>query len=92
MDILALFSLSLYVYFAMTIFLCFNELVCRDAFIDYWINGNMLTMDIATQIYSILKRPDLKYLTQVSSFSILHFCFSLYPHCAISVNFIVVKS
>ncbi|KAF7805234.1 putative serine/threonine protein phosphatase 2A regulatory subunit B''delta isoform X1 [Senna tora] len=38
--------------------------VTRDAFVDYWINGNMLTMDIATQIYTILKQPDLKYLTQ----------------------------
>ncbi|MFQ6627480.1 hypothetical protein Gotur_005070 [Gossypium turneri] len=38
--------------------------VTRDAFIDYWINGSMLTMDIATQIFTILKHPDLKYLTQ----------------------------
>ncbi|KAJ7978172.1 Serine/threonine-protein phosphatase 2A regulatory subunit B'' subunit alpha [Quillaja saponaria] len=38
--------------------------VTRDAFVDYWINGNMLTMDIATQIYTILKQQDLKYLTQ----------------------------
>uniref|UniRef100_A0A2P2MPF6 Serine/threonine protein phosphatase 2A regulatory subunit B''beta-like isoform X2 n=1 Tax=Rhizophora mucronata TaxID=61149 RepID=A0A2P2MPF6_RHIMU len=38
--------------------------VTRDAFVDYWINGNMLTMDIATQIFTILKQPDLKYLTQ----------------------------
>ncbi|KAH7571834.1 hypothetical protein JRO89_XS04G0153400 [Xanthoceras sorbifolium] len=39
-------------------------LVTRDAFVDYWINGTMLTMDITTQIFSILKQPDLKYLTQ----------------------------
>ncbi|KAF1878648.1 hypothetical protein Lal_00047319 [Lupinus albus] len=39
-------------------------LVTRKAFIDYWVNGNMLTMDIATQIYTILKQPQLKYLTQ----------------------------
>ncbi|KAM2052339.1 hypothetical protein FF2_033302 [Malus domestica] len=38
--------------------------VTRDTFVDYWVTGNMLTMDIATQIYSILKQPDLKYLTQ----------------------------
>ncbi|KAK7258635.1 hypothetical protein RIF29_24216 [Crotalaria pallida] len=38
--------------------------VTREAFIDYWINGNMLTKDIATQIYTILKQPQLKYLTQ----------------------------
>ncbi|XP_023537546.1 serine/threonine protein phosphatase 2A regulatory subunit B''beta-like [Cucurbita pepo subsp. pepo] len=39
-------------------------IVSRDAFIEYWINGNMLTLDIATQIFKILKQPDLKYLTQ----------------------------
>ncbi|XP_038889903.1 serine/threonine protein phosphatase 2A regulatory subunit B''beta-like [Benincasa hispida] len=39
-------------------------IVSRDAFVDYWINGNMLTLDIATQIFRILKQPDLKYLTQ----------------------------
>ncbi|KAG9160829.1 hypothetical protein Leryth_008657 [Lithospermum erythrorhizon] len=38
--------------------------VTRDAFVEYWVNGNMLTKDIATQIFSILKQPDLKYLTQ----------------------------
>ncbi|XP_028114801.1 serine/threonine protein phosphatase 2A regulatory subunit B''beta-like [Camellia sinensis] len=38
--------------------------ITRDTFVDYWVNGNMLTKDIATQIYSILKQPDLKYLTQ----------------------------
>ncbi|KAL0401358.1 UNVERIFIED_CONTAM: Serine/threonine protein phosphatase 2A regulatory subunit B''beta, partial [Sesamum latifolium] len=38
--------------------------VTRDAFVDYWINGNMLTKDIATQIYTILKQPDVKYLAQ----------------------------
>lgn len=45
----------------------------RNAFIDYWINGNMLTMDMATQIYTILKQPDLKYLTQVF-FYVSFFC------------------
>ncbi|KAK4385420.1 Serine/threonine protein phosphatase 2A regulatory subunit B''beta [Sesamum angolense] len=38
--------------------------VTRDAFVDYWINGNMLTKDIATQIYTILKQPDVKHLAQ----------------------------
>lgn len=38
--------------------------VTRDAFVDYWVNDNLLTMDIATQIFTILKQPDLKYLTQ----------------------------
>ncbi|MFS8012196.1 putative EF-hand domain pair, PP2A regulatory subunit B'', EF-hand domain-containing protein [Helianthus anomalus] len=38
--------------------------VTRDAFVDYWINGNMLVKDAATQIYTLLKQPDLRYLTQ----------------------------
>ncbi|XP_049403667.1 serine/threonine protein phosphatase 2A regulatory subunit B''beta-like isoform X1 [Solanum stenotomum] len=39
-------------------------IITRDVFVDYWVNGNMLTKDIATQIYTILKQPDLKHLTQ----------------------------
>ncbi|XP_077226884.1 serine/threonine protein phosphatase 2A regulatory subunit B''beta-like [Tasmannia lanceolata] len=39
-------------------------IVTRDAFVNYWVNNNMLTMDIATQIFSILKQPDRRYLTQ----------------------------
>ncbi|XP_057439568.1 serine/threonine protein phosphatase 2A regulatory subunit B''beta-like [Lotus japonicus] len=39
-------------------------IVTRKAFIDYWINGNMLTKDIANQIFTILKQPQLNYLTQ----------------------------
>ncbi|KAM4108780.1 hypothetical protein ACB094_03G071100 [Castanea mollissima] len=39
-------------------------LVTRDAFVQYWVIGNMLTMDIATQMYTILKQPDIKFLTQ----------------------------
>ncbi|KAJ3693159.1 hypothetical protein LUZ60_012254 [Juncus effusus] len=38
--------------------------ISRDAFVDYWINKNMITMDTATQIYNILKQPNQKYLTQ----------------------------
>ncbi|XP_052185740.1 serine/threonine protein phosphatase 2A regulatory subunit B''beta isoform X1 [Diospyros lotus] len=38
--------------------------VTRDAFVGYWVHGNMLTKDVATQIFTILKKPDLKYLTQ----------------------------
>ncbi|KAI3816223.1 hypothetical protein L1987_15915 [Smallanthus sonchifolius] len=41
-----------------------TDVVTRDAFIDYWVNGNMLIKDVATQIYTILKQPNLKYLTQ----------------------------
>ncbi|KAA8534680.1 hypothetical protein F0562_032197 [Nyssa sinensis] len=39
-------------------------IVTREAFIDYWVNSNMLMKDSATQIFTILKQPDLKYLTQ----------------------------
>ncbi|KAJ8452445.1 hypothetical protein Cgig2_000034 [Carnegiea gigantea] len=38
--------------------------VTRDAFVDYWVNGNKLTMDTATQIFTIMKQPDRKYLMQ----------------------------
>lgn len=38
--------------------------VTRSAFVDYWVNRNMITMDIATQIFLILKQPDRRYLTQ----------------------------
>ncbi|PHU18583.1 hypothetical protein BC332_14278 [Capsicum chinense] len=39
-------------------------IITRDVFVDYWVNRNMLTKDIATQMYTILKQPDLKHLTQ----------------------------
>ncbi|GFP81740.1 probable serine/threonine protein phosphatase 2a regulatory subunit b''gamma [Phtheirospermum japonicum] len=38
--------------------------VTRDAFVNYWINGNMLTKDIATQIYTLLKQPNVKHMAQ----------------------------
>ncbi|XP_022760298.1 serine/threonine protein phosphatase 2A regulatory subunit B''beta-like isoform X2 [Durio zibethinus] len=41
-----------------------SGIVTRDQFVNYWIGGNMLTMDLATQIYTILKQPDCRYLTQ----------------------------
>ncbi|CAI9273256.1 unnamed protein product [Lactuca saligna] len=37
--------------------------VTRDAFVEYWVHSNMLTKDIATQIFTILKQPELRYLT-----------------------------
>ncbi|KAJ6938550.1 serine/threonine protein phosphatase 2A regulatory subunit B''alpha-like isoform X1 [Populus alba x Populus x berolinensis] len=39
-------------------------IVTRDAFVKYWVDSNMLTLDVATQIFNILKQPDCKYLTQ----------------------------
>lgn len=31
----------------------------------YWVDGNMLTMDTATQMFKILKQPDRNYLSKV---------------------------
>ncbi|CAL1382555.1 unnamed protein product [Linum trigynum] len=39
-------------------------IITRDQFMDYWVKGNFLTMDLATQIYTILKQPDHGYLSQ----------------------------
>ncbi|KAK9146406.1 hypothetical protein Sjap_006309 [Stephania japonica] len=39
-------------------------IVTRNALVDYWINNNMLTVDLATLIFTILKQPDHKFLTQ----------------------------
>ncbi|GJM84804.1 hypothetical protein PR202_ga00510 [Eleusine coracana subsp. coracana] len=38
--------------------------VSRDAFVDYWINDNKITMDMASQIFEILRKPGYSYLTQ----------------------------
>ncbi|KAF8723083.1 hypothetical protein HU200_022234 [Digitaria exilis] len=38
--------------------------VSRDAFVDYWINDNKITMDMASQIFEILRKPGYNYLTQ----------------------------
>ncbi|KAI4345817.1 hypothetical protein L6164_012909 [Bauhinia variegata] len=45
--------------------------ITRDQFVDYWIQGNMLAMDLATQIYTILKQPDRAYLVQDDFKSVL---------------------
>lgn len=57
----------------------------REAFVDYWVNGNMLTRDIATQIYAILRQPDLKHITQVCGL-LVNFCFRLMIHVDPSIN------
>ncbi|PWZ56200.1 Serine/threonine protein phosphatase 2A regulatory subunit B''alpha [Zea mays] len=38
--------------------------VSRDAFVEYWINDNKVTMDMASQIFEILRKPGYTYLTQ----------------------------
>ncbi|KAL6210735.1 hypothetical protein ACLB2K_015967 [Fragaria x ananassa] len=42
-----------------------SGIVTRDAFIRYWVDGNMMTMDTATQVFKILKQPHCNYLSQV---------------------------
>ncbi|XP_031284411.1 serine/threonine protein phosphatase 2A regulatory subunit B''alpha-like [Pistacia vera] len=54
-------------------------IVTRDAFIRYWVDGNMLTMDTTTQIYKILKQPDCEYLTQVDFKPILQELLASHP-------------
>lgn len=39
--------------------------VFRDAFIDFWLNSNMVTMDVATQVFIILKQKNQDFLTKV---------------------------
>ncbi|KAM7250615.1 hypothetical protein ACFE04_022498 [Oxalis oulophora] len=53
--------------------------ITRDVFVDYWINGNMLTLDTATQIFKVLKQPDLKYLTQEDFKPVLRELLSTHP-------------
>lgn len=38
--------------------------VTRDAFIDFWVNGNMLIMDTTTQIFKILKQKDQSFIVK----------------------------
>lgn len=38
--------------------------VRRDQFVRYWIDEKMVTMDLATQIFTVLRQPDKNYLTQ----------------------------
>ncbi|KAG5004367.1 hypothetical protein JHK86_028506 [Glycine max] len=53
--------------------------VTRKAFIEYWINGNMLAMDIAALIFKILKQPQLNYLTQDDFKPVLHELLATHP-------------
>ncbi|XP_071732053.1 probable serine/threonine protein phosphatase 2A regulatory subunit B''delta [Rutidosis leptorrhynchoides] len=53
--------------------------VTRDAFVDFWVNGNMLTKDTATQIFTLLKQPDLRHLTQEDFKPILHELLTTHP-------------
>ncbi|GAA0152013.1 protein phosphatase [Lithospermum erythrorhizon] len=54
-------------------------IVTRDAFVDYWINGSILTKDIASQIFTILKKPDLRHLTKEDFKPILRELLATHP-------------
>ncbi|PSS14041.1 Serine/threonine protein phosphatase 2A regulatory subunit B''alpha like [Actinidia chinensis var. chinensis] len=54
-------------------------MVTRDAFIKYWVDSNMLSKDIATQIFRILKQPNCKYLTQVDFKPVLRELLATHP-------------
>ncbi|XP_057423877.1 serine/threonine protein phosphatase 2A regulatory subunit B''beta-like [Lotus japonicus] len=57
----------------------FTGTITRDQFIDYWIRGNMLAMDLPTQIYTILKQPHRSYLVQDDFKPILRELLSTHP-------------
>ncbi|CAA7022309.1 unnamed protein product [Microthlaspi erraticum] len=53
--------------------------VKREAFIDYWVNGNMLTKETATQIFTILRQPDKKYLVKDDFKNVLQELLATHP-------------
>lgn len=54
-------------------------IVTRDAFIEYWIDNNMLAMDIATRIFNILKQPQCEYLSQADFKPVLRELLATHP-------------
>ncbi|VVB07161.1 unnamed protein product [Arabis nemorensis] len=54
-------------------------IVTRDAFIKYWVDGHMLTMDLASQIYNILRQPGCKYLRQADFKPVLDELLATHP-------------
>ncbi|KAK7268883.1 hypothetical protein RIF29_21592 [Crotalaria pallida] len=57
----------------------FTGTITREQFIDYWVRGNMLAMDLATQIYTILKQPYRTYLVQEDFKPVLRELLSAHP-------------
>ncbi|CAL0316704.1 unnamed protein product [Lupinus luteus] len=57
----------------------FTGTITREQFINYWIRGNMLAMDLATQIYTILKQPHQTYLAQDDFKPVLRELLSTHP-------------
>ncbi|CAD5311668.1 unnamed protein product [Arabidopsis thaliana] len=56
-----------------------TDIVTRDAFIKYWIDGNMLTMDTASQIYNILRQQGCSYLRQADFKPVLDELLATHP-------------
>ncbi|GLT41276.1 hypothetical protein SLA2020_153510 [Shorea laevis] len=54
-------------------------IVTRDAFIKFWVDSNMLAMDIATQVFKIIKQSDCNYLTQVDFKPVLQELLATHP-------------
>eukprot|EP00252_Welwitschia_mirabilis_P020133 TRINITY_DN4864_c0_g1_i2.p1 TRINITY_DN4864_c0_g1~~TRINITY_DN4864_c0_g1_i2.p1 ORF type:complete len:548 (+),score=109.41 TRINITY_DN4864_c0_g1_i2:336-1979(+) len=54
-------------------------IVKKDQFISYWIDKKMVTMDLATQIFTVLKQPDKNYLTQEDFKPILRELLNTHP-------------
>lgn len=38
--------------------------VTRDQFVQYWLDSNLLSMDLATKVFNLLKQTDKNFLTQ----------------------------
>jgi serine/threonine-protein phosphatase 2A regulatory subunit B'' len=54
-------------------------IVSRDAFLKYWVDNNMLTLDITTQIFKILKQPESICLTQADFKPVLRELLATHP-------------
>ncbi|CAN1245177.1 Serine/threonine protein phosphatase 2A regulatory subunit B''alpha, partial [Linum grandiflorum] len=56
-----------------------NGIVTREAFIKYWVENNMLTMDISTQIFEILKKPERRFLSKIDFKPVLEELLATHP-------------
>lgn len=56
-----------------------SGIVNRDAFIKYWVDGNMLIMDTETKIFKILKQPNCNYLSQADFKPIIQELLATHP-------------
>ncbi|CDY36971.1 BnaC09g17870D [Brassica napus] len=56
-----------------------TAIVTRDAFIKYWVDGHMLAMDVASQIYNILRQPGCEYLRQADFKPVLDELLTTHP-------------